>query len=536
MDQETLRTTEGVIVFLAGKVDEDAERVLAMVDVLVADTFGESPRPLDVEEAATLMNAAGVLINAAGRASSPEGLRTGEEWMVTVVDSGLLAGSQFESSALYNLANSRIAIADLNAERAMRYAEEGHQIRANVDSRFADREALRRARSDLAAGVSLATDSRQRGMLLCNLANTLDNSGRWVEAYDAYARALEADPENGNAAGNAALLIERVIAAGWDFEGHLCTLYDYYLSHAKANRAGTVAVAGEGAARRFDQMKLLGTDQPVVARRDSEDPYRAWVIRHRLALVAALEGLGSNRHEGRWDTISLPSVTDSSDQTSPPVIFAILNVLKADYLVARRLAFEAEQMIEETGGWAQHRDDPGVYTETLDYAVYGEISSKLVLAHRAALDVLDKTAVAVNEHLQMGDSPRAVSFRKFWFEGKDGAALRSGLMRYEGLVTAVLSMSELAADMAKDSLYGHAQDVRNAGTHRFVLVHQGMTDVESTVTMQAITLDAMRESCRQSLTVARAAFLYLVSLLEMFEARSSEDSDLAIPLFLPDVL
>jgi len=65
----------------------------------------------------------------------------------------------------------------------------------------------------------------------------------------------------------------------------------------------------------------------------------------------------------------------------------------ADFLVARRLAFEAEEIIVETGGWAQHQSDPGMYADTLNYAVYGEVSSKLVLAHRAALDVLDKTAV-----------------------------------------------------------------------------------------------------------------------------------------------
>ena len=38
------------------------------------------------------------------------------------------------------------------------------------------------------------------------------------------------------------------------------------------------------------------------------------------------------------------------------------------------------------------------------------------MAHRAALDVLDKTAVAVNEHFAVGDRPDKVNFRTFWFE------------------------------------------------------------------------------------------------------------------------
>jgi len=45
-----------------------------------------------------------------------------------------------------------------------------------------------------------------------------------------------------------------------------------------------------------------------------------------------------------------------------------------------------------------------------------------------------------------------------------------------------------------------------------------VAEIESTRTMQAIPLDAMRETCLQSLTVARAAYIYLVELLKVFEA------------------
>lgn len=533
MDQGTLRAVEGATIFLYDKVDEDAEQVLAMITAIVDEAFGDRPRLTDVPQAATLMNAAGVLINAADRLSDSDALQIGEAWMTCVVESGLLKGTRFESAAIYNLANSRLGITDLNVARAWHEADEPQRVTACAERRLADHERLRQARQELDVAASLTDDARERGMRLCNLANTLDHSGRWVEAYDAYARALQADPHNGNAAGNAAVLIEKVIGAGWDFEGHLCSLYDHYLRLAQANRAGTVDVAGEGAARRFDAMELLGSDEPLAAPRDEDDPYEAWVSKHRLALVAALEGIGFSEYAGRWDTITLRSVTETSDSHDPPTIFAILNVLKADYLVARRLAFEADQLIEETGCWAQHGEDPGVYTETLNYSVYGEVSSKLVLAHRAALDVLDKTAVAVNEHLQVGDDPRKVSFRRFWFDDKKCTKLRSTLMQHEGLATAILSMAELAIDMAPGSLYGHAQDVRNAGTHRFVLVHHGMKDVESTATMQAMTLAGMRETCHQSLTVARAAFLYLVALLEVFEARRARADGRTVPLYLP---
>ena len=480
MDREALHEVDAVTRFLNREVDRGPGRVVSMLTTLVTNTFGEFPQPVDETEAAILMNAAGVVINAASRMSDEQALQIAERWMTLVVGSGLLTGTRFESAALYNLANSQTSITDLCVARAALQVPKPERALACVEARFADRERLRLARINLRSAAVLSDDGRERGVRLCNLANTLDHSGRWVEAYDAYVLALQEDSENGNAAGNAAVLVSRVIGAGWDYEGHLCALYDKYLRQAKANRAVTVAVAGEGAAQRYDEMDLVGSDVPLAPPHAADDAYRSWITRHRLALAAALEGLGCHDHDGRWDTIALNSVTTSTDSAGPPAIFAIINVLKADFLVARRLAFDAEESIAETGGWAQHQSDPGVYTDTLNYAVYGEVSSKLVLAHRAALDVLDKTAVAVNEHLQIGDDPRRVSFRKFWFDGSAGTQLRSALMRHEELANVVLSMAELALDMTPGGLYGHAQDIRNAGTHRFVTIHLGVEDIEST--------------------------------------------------------
>ncbi|GLE55929.1 hypothetical protein NJBCHELONAE_12370 [Mycobacteroides chelonae] len=535
MDEDALRDVAGLTYFLDGKVDEDPQRVAALLTTVVGEAFGGSPTPTQTRDAAILMNAAGVVINAACRTGDVEALMTAEGWMTSVIDSGLVAGSQYESAALYNLANCQTSIADIRVSLASTQAPERTQMQAWVATRFADHERLRLARQNLKSSAMLLDGGLERSTRWCNLANTLDHSGRWIEAYDAYVRALREAPSNGNAAGNAAVMISRVIGAGWDYEGHLCNLYDQYLRQAKDNRAVTVAVAGEAAAQRYDHMELTGTDIPPTTPAASGDPYLMWIASHRLALAAALEDLGSSSKETRWDTIGLNQVSTKLDAASPPLIFAMLNVLKADFLVARRLAYEAEEALATTDGWAQHPTDPGVYADTLNYAVYGEVSSKLILAHRAALDVLDKTAVAVNEHLQVGDNPKKVSFRKFWFEDVACTQLRSALIGHAGLSNAILSLAELAIDMAPDSLYGHAQLVRNAGTHRFITVHLGITDVESSATMQAITLETMRETCIEALTVARAAFIYLVELLRVFESNKAGSTHAAVPLFLPEM-
>ncbi|MGX7698282.1 LA2681 family HEPN domain-containing protein [Gordonia polyisoprenivorans] len=536
MDKDVLTHVDGLTIFLSDKVDEDPEKAAGIITAIVSETFGEPPVLTSFTEAAVLTNAGSVLINAGSRTGNEENLATGELWMQTIVDSGLLNDAEKESAALYNLANSRLALTDIAYSRALGGEDREDQIRATAQQRIRDKDRLRLARVELARAAGLTSNLRAKGMRLCNLANALDHSGRWVEAYDAYVRALDGDPENGAAAGNAAVLIERAIGNGWDFDGHLCSLYDHYLGMAKANRAVTVSVAGEHAARKYDAMEMLGSDEPVFESRH-EDIYRDWVARHRLALIAALEGTGNQSENGRWDAIGLASVTDiSSSSGAVPRIFSILNVLKGDFLVARRLAFEAEQVLDETGGWHLHDSDTGTYADTLQYEVHGEAVSKLVLAHRAALDVLDKTAVAVNDHLDVGDDPTKVWFRKFWFQDKECTRFREALVERSGMSTAILAMAELALDMTKGGMYEHAQDVRNAGTHRFILVHHGMAEVESTATLQAITLAGMREACHQSLTVARAAFIYLVALLAMHESRKERQGEKGASLDLPDAL
>ena len=75
----------------------------------------------------------------------------------------------------------------------------------------------------------------------------------------------------------------------------------------------------------------------------------------------------------------------------------MFNVMKGDYLVARELLFAG---VSEGKGRPR---DTGVYFDTLDYAVYGATPSRLVLAQRTALDLLDKVAVALNDYARNND-------------------------------------------------------------------------------------------------------------------------------------
>lgn len=191
---------------------------------------------------------------------------------------------------MYNVANAILEICDLRMPTDGTREEQLVGIR---ESRRVHRIELRDARRMLhEVGSSPFADSHTRSAAYCNLANCLDHSGRWAESYDFYLRALDADPSNGNAAGNLAQLLMNRVISGVGQTGHIAAVHDKYVKLAQSLRDGTVAFAGERIAARWDDLEETeslghlshGMDGPV-------DEYREWVAVHRLALSAAVEGL-----------------------------------------------------------------------------------------------------------------------------------------------------------------------------------------------------------------------------------------------------
>ncbi len=356
-----------------------------------------------------------------------------------------------------------------------------------------------------------ATPDSVRSRALCNLANELDLAGRWVEAYSAYADALEAEPTNGNAAGNRAMLLLQRLNASPQQAGHIAAVYEKWARRAKELRAETVAIAGEHAAQLWDALPL--SDEPVLGHLshdgDLDDPYQSWIVEHRLALVPTVEGLGSD--SSRWDTADILAAAADNDEGLAPRIFAAMNVLKAEFIVARRLAFRGEVMTFTEDGM-QHPEDTGAYGATGDGAVYGEGPATLLLAQRSALDLLDKIAVTANEHFKTCIQPQKVDFASFWRDTKTHV-LRPEVSTMAGR-RARLALAELQRDLASDALYPNARLLRNAGTHRLVHGTLGEPTGPTKETFSTIDLIDLQESTIEALWVARAAFLYLIDLID----------------------
>jgi tetratricopeptide (TPR) repeat protein len=529
-----LRAAERLTFAIAANADEDPDTALEEIGGL-ALAFREAP-PVSPDAPLVLINMTSVLINIASDLADEEALSFAVDTLDELLGSPP-SDAEWTAQATYNRATARDLLVQTRTHRVGSKADEDRRRDAIYQARAVERASLRAARRDFRSAAG-AADADQATRALTNLGNTLSTSGRWLEAYEQYTEAVAVDPTNGNAAGNAAYSLLHVLQAELGPAGHLAAVYGKYRDLAQANRARTVELAGEATAEKWDAELPEIPTQGHLAHAASDDPFVRWVARERLALTPVMDGLGSDN--ARFDDVAIESVTTGISEPDMPQIFASANVLKADYLAARSTVYRGLTMLDDSAdGWALHAQDTGTYADTLDYATYGESISSLTLGWRAALDVLDKIAVATNEYLGTGDDAGKVNFRTYWFAKKKGkpdpaAGLRAELLDGRTDVLRALALAELADDLDDGGLYEHAQAVRNRSTHR--LVRAKLFDAEGVTNTALSTLDVseLRRGSVQALRVARSALLYFHALVTVTERRKGDGANgVHLPLFMP---
>jgi hypothetical protein len=337
-----------------------------------------------------------------------------------------------------------------------------------------------------------------------------------LEAYDAYVAALREEPKNGVASSGVARLLIEIVAQGLG-PRELITLAARYLQEAGTSKAEIVELAGPHALKRIDELFARARGhQPAPHRHPSG--FAGFVWRHRLALSVSMELLSPSSRF--WDDLNLGTVSEpiSSGPEIPPV-FSMWNVLKADYAAARWLAYTATRPFRERGA----------YQDTLDYANYGTKQSLVVLAQRAAMDVLDKVAGFASEYLGLPGDPKRTYFVDRWhrggtrtprlLEGQEevGKELEAG---NPGL----LAIGDLAGDLRSDGPLSHRRLLRHAGTHRFIVLHEMLVGSRSSPYVEHHGENAYEAATIDTLQLCRAALFYLREMVLWRERRLSRES------------
>lgn len=355
----------------------------------------------------------------------------------------------------YNLANGLVEAANCGDDGSewLDHQELTRAYRAEA------RQCYWRVLQDLDADMELRTQA------WTNIANLFEKTYRLSEAHDARLSALKVDPTNGVAAFCAALGLMWLFHRGGCSE--LTRMEAVMLARqALRNKERIVQYAGVSVAAKVEALASELSDPPL--RSHHTNPFIRWVEEERLTLAPAVELVDPSL--GKLDWLTLPGILEREPEVGsrPPPLFAMFNMLKSDFVLARDLAWRAS----DESVWPK----TGQFADTLDYAMYGPDTSALILAHRTALDLLDKVAVTANYYFELGLAPNKVSFGRLWRDSADKKTGTPLTKKVEALIRAgvyaIYGLAELAEDYdGIDGILRSQKNLRNSGTHRFVVLH-----------------------------------------------------------------
>lgn len=372
----------------------------------------------------------------------------------------------------------------------------------------------------------------ERAQLLTNLGNALNHIGRFVEAIEAWDRALACEPRLAMANGNRGLGLGHYASALYD-PGHNAVLalaardalgracapdalldsagLDAALAMFARAKASLDAHFGDADVSSADDL-----DSYSLGRGKHERAYRRWCLNNRLFLNP-LNDVGPYAIAGQ-DVMTLPSITvvGLDGGPGPPPVIHYFNGLKQEFATARYTLYEG---VTDRGIHFSDRDV--VLYNTLDYPAFGLGVERVKMAFRSAYALLDKIGFLLNAYLGLGHGERQVSFRNLWFRGGKGKELHPAL---DGLANWPLrGLYWLSKDVFEDAFRQVTEpdaqllyELRNHLEHKFVGVRDHLflaltptAIAKPPAGVFAIPFDQLAARTLRQLKLARAALIYL---------------------------
>jgi len=364
-----------------------------------------------------------------------------------------------------------------------------------------------------------------------NLGNLLLSSYRWVEAYDAYHEALKKDQRNGVAAAGLVKILDRFISIGIGDTQDMCKV---------AHKYAMLAAQCDQQIREYAGLRSYQTIKDQIAKyldgkkysyeTSALTLYQKFIKANRLHLSLTIEGASFSQK--RWDSLTISAITeDINAEHEVPPIFAMMNMMKADYLAARWLAF--------TSLYHNKHPESGYYSDTLDYALYGMKYSLITHSQRVAFDILDKIAVAIADYLGF-ERPEKASFSSIWHRDK-GEKLEENYCFPKKIQAEIeegniplIALSEIADDLNENKYLYVKKEMRRSSTHRFTILHDELIGTyRNNRCISHFNIMDFEKGLIETLQLARASLIYFVEMIALHEARKNRESKPIIPLMVP---
>ncbi|WHZ60035.1 LA2681 family HEPN domain-containing protein [Metabacillus hrfriensis] len=387
-------------------------------------------------------------------------------------------------------------------------------------------------------------DKRFMAMILTNLANELDNNGRFVEAIETWNK-VEKDlgilfPM---AKGNKGLGL--IFYAGFLYdEGHahfLRRVAHKNLKYSSSIQGGVHPEAKRIFENNIETLESFYSEEflnhfhehPAPDYGEDEKSYRKWCL-DNILFINPLNDATEN-----WicdtDVFGLPSITVPIDETYP-VYHSYFNQLKQEYVSARWLLFES------TLERSHFSDKEVLMYNTLDYQAFGLSTQKVRLAFKSIYSIFDKISYFLNEYFNIGLDDRAISFKSIWYKN----IRASRLQIRDGINIENNSPLKGLYWLSKDLFYKgdleyraviepDAKDldiIRNKLEHKFISVYDSAF-VGNSVD-DGITDGELFNKTLKLMKLSRAALIYLsLSVHKEEQIKTNSRDKFALPINIP---
>jgi hypothetical protein len=157
------------------------------------------------------------------------------------------------------------------------------------------------------------------------------------------------------------------------------------------------------------------------------------------------------------------------------------------------------------------------------------------LAQRACVDILDKLAVALLHYLGETKPDRNATFLNSFFERDANPRTWKTRIREEidSGNRGVLAIAEMAADVAHAGYLQSKRQLRNASTHRFVILHDiSLATTSGADIIERYDADEFRRHLIETLQLVRAALIYFVEATADRENRTP--TEYMVTMDVPD--
>ena len=381
------------------------------------------------------------------------------------------------------------------------------------------------------------TTTETKSQMATNIGILLLETHRWVEALDWFRHAQRELPRNGVAAFQEMRRLMKLAALfGQDRKTYhsYCDL-DALLQRVRTlsgiveNNYNTISEFAGSAALEIvvptvqDAKKIEVFPEPTL-----ENPYYKFVQENDLTLRVCCS---VDAYEDRQiDCLNIPSVqTALGAGHEVPEIYAMMNVMKADFAFARQLFFDVQECVEDTFLF-----ETTTHSDTLDYALYGVRYSALTTAQRVAFDILDKIAVAMGCYFSIEKADKT-SFSRVW-----GTTGKGGVFKFRTKIETelgrgnqgLIALYNIHQDISKDEGRGAGfmkvfKQCRDTSTHKFSVLHDmGVrSGFSSSSAVEHQRVDEFERLTLDSIKLARAALFYFVDAVVFSEKNNTRDDE-----------